>query len=159
MLTTTGRESTKRDEVKPSDSVWDGLGVHFGLLFLLKDSFVKFVVVVLLIHFSVRIRLIENSMELRAISDSSEEWINGAYVGYKGLHQPVGMLHIRHNHKEIVVRCSQQVWTEYDGQRVCRHLVVLFVVSYPTSSCRSESHLGGRVRNESLTYQDVQRHV
>ena len=141
MLTTTGRESTKRDEVKTSDSVRDGLGVQFGLLFLLKDSFVKFVVVVLLIHFSVRIRLIENSMELQAISESSEERIDGAYVGYKGLHQPVGMLHIRHNHKEIVVRCSQQVWTEYDSQGVRCHLVVFLVVGDP----RSPFHLEGRI--------------
>lgn len=70
-------------------------------------------------------------MELQVISESSEVRVDEAYVGYKSLHQSVGVLHIRHNHEEIVVRCSQQVWTEYDGQRVRRHLVVLFVVSYP----------------------------
>ena len=131
--------------------MWDGLGVQFGLLFLLKDSFVKFVVVVLLIHFSVRIRLIENSMELRAISESPEERVDGAYVGYKSLHQPVGMLHIRHNHEEIVVRCSQQVWAKYDSQRVCRHLVVLFVVSHPTVRV-DQSHIsvGGKEMNRLL---------
>ena len=54
-----------------------------------------------------------------------------AYVGYKSLHQSVGVLHIRHNHEEVVVRCSKQVWTEYDSQCVRRHLIVLFVVSNP----------------------------
>jgi hypothetical protein len=112
-----------------------------------------------LIQFPIRIRLIENSVELQVISESSEKRIDEAYVGYKSLHQSVGVLHIRHNHEEVVVRCSQQVWTEYDGQRVRRHLVVLFVVSYPTVR-PSESHLGEQVKNkESPTCQDVQQHV
>jgi hypothetical protein len=98
-------------------------------------------------------------MELQAISESSKERIDGAYVGYKSLHQPVGMLHIRHNHEEVVVRCSQQVWTEYDSQRVCRHLVVLFVVSYPIVRVVQSRISGEQVRKVSPTCQDVQQHV
>ncbi len=66
------------------------------------------------------------------MSGSSEKRLGEAYVGYKSLHQSVGVWHIRHNHEEIVVRCPQQVWTEYDSQRVRCHLVVLFIVSNPT---------------------------
>ena len=55
-----------------------------------------------------------------------------AYVSDESLDQSVGVLHIRHNHEKIVMRCSQQVRTEYDGQRVRRHLVVLLVVGNPT---------------------------
>jgi hypothetical protein len=49
----------------------------------------------------------------------------------ESLHQFVGVLHIRHNHKEIIVGGSQQVWAEYDSQGVRRHLVVLLVVCDP----------------------------
>jgi hypothetical protein len=49
----------------------------------------------------------------------------------ESLHQFVGVLHIRHNHKEIIVGGSQQVWAEYDSQGVRCHLVVLLVVCNP----------------------------
>jgi len=49
----------------------------------------------------------------------------------ESLHQFVSVLHIRHDHKEIVVGGSQQVWTEYDCQGVRCHLVVLLVVCDP----------------------------
>lgn len=54
-----------------------------------------------------------------------------AYVCDESLHQLVGVLHVRHDHEEIIVGGSQQIRTEYDGQCVCRHLVVLLVVCDP----------------------------
>lgn len=45
--------------------------------------FIKFVAVVLLIHFPIRV--IVNGTELQAISESSKERIDGTYVGYEGL--------------------------------------------------------------------------
>ena len=54
-----------------------------------------------------------------------------AYVCDESLHQLVGVLHVRHDHEEIIVGGSKQVRTEYDGQCVSCHLVVFLVVCDP----------------------------
>jgi hypothetical protein len=56
----------------------------------------------------------------------------------ESLHQFVGVLHIRHDHEEIIVGGSQQVWAEYDSQGVRCHLVVLLVVRDPRVRFRLE---------------------
>ena len=65
------------------------------------------------------------------MSDSLRGKLKGAYVCDESLDQLVGMLHIRHDHEEIIVGGSQQVWTKYDSQCVCCHLIMLLVVCDP----------------------------
>jgi hypothetical protein len=48
-------------------------GIYFGLLFLFKDGFIKFIVIVLLIHLSIQVRVIEDSVELQMLRLSLKE--------------------------------------------------------------------------------------
>jgi hypothetical protein len=61
------------------------------------------------------------------------------YVCDECFHQFVSLWHIRHNHKEIIVRSSQQIRTEDDSKRVRCHLVVFFVVCNPKLGLAAES--------------------
>jgi hypothetical protein len=77
----------------------------------------------------------------------------------ESLHQFVGVLHIRHDHEEIIVGGSQQVWTKYDSQGVRCHLVVLLVVGDPRIRFVREAYQ--QVKKQSLvkvlnnTFQDI----
>jgi hypothetical protein len=75
----------------------------------------------------------------------------------ESLHQFVGVLHIRHDHKEIIVGCSQQVWTEYDSQGVRCHLVVLLVVCDPRFRFVQRGVSTGE--RQIITCQGAQQHV
>jgi hypothetical protein len=79
-----------------------------------------------------------------------------AYVCDESLHQLVGVLHVRHDHEEIIVGGSQQVRTEYDGQCVCRHLVVLLVVCDPRIRFVRGISTG---ETNQITCQGAQQHV
>ena len=133
-MTSADSEVTKQAETH-SESVRYVCVLRFRLFVLLDDGFVEFVVIVLVIRFAIRIRVIKDSVELQTMRFISltyrRDGSRDTYVCDECLHQFVGVWHIRQNHKEIVVRSSQQIRTEDDSQCVRCHLVVLLVVCNP----------------------------
>jgi len=90
------KEVTKQAEAH-LESVRYVCVLRFRLFVLLDDGFVKFVVIVLLVRFPIRVRIIKDSVELYEvyIHNSSKGRFKVTHVCDKCLHQFVGVWHIR----------------------------------------------------------------
>ena len=56
--------------------------------------------------------------------------VKATHVSDKGLDKFMRMSHIGENQSKVVLRCSQQVRAEHDGERFCCHVVLLLKVGH-----------------------------